>query len=556
MDKPPPESPKIGEFSYLIPPELQFGCTSLFSEHEDAFRAILEHDDVGQRLVAARALWKGHSRRNAARVIKFVAGTPPGGGDFRDLQKEVEAALRPEAILKELKDGDYVWGTWLAFLRPHKELVPVLLDGLKDKKDARHETVLALGNSGDPRALEPLLGLLKSNDYWVSGEAAHALGYLGDPKAEPALIEALGASDGREARVCGALAILGTKKALPPLLKVAETQGYTGAIDVRGAAMRAVVSIERRVTKIDPANDPLANNLEPAAILRGHGQFVWGLAFNSDGTLLSSASDDKTIRLWDPLGGKAVSVFNGHARQMQYVGFVGGDKRLATAGWGDDGSIRVLDSKTGDLSLTIPADEGGVGSMVVSDDGKVIASSGSGNDAGVRLWDATNGKLVFEFPKTDRALAFSPDGRLLVTTSGDEDSVDVQVWDIATRKISMRLAGHVESASCAAFSPDGKKLATAGDWTVKVWDLRTAKAIVTSRGDSRYSGLAYSPGGNWLAASEEERVRILDAGTGKPIRSLRARGPVAISPNGKMLATGSYDWSALLLWNLDQTQKK
>ena len=84
-----------------------------------------------------------------------------------------------------MTEGDYLWGTWLAFLRPHEQVVPTLLAALKDKPDRTlpagrkgkseffSETMLALGNSGDARALKPLLELLKSDDYRIAGDAAN-----------------------------------------------------------------------------------------------------------------------------------------------------------------------------------------------------------------------------------------------------------------------------------------------------------------------------------------------------------------------------------------------
>ena len=163
------------------------------------------------------------------------------------LQREVDASVRPEAILRELREGDYLWGTWLAFLRPHKDFVPALLAGLKDKPKVLPETMLALGDSGDPRAIEPLLALLGSEDYRTAGDAAQALGYLGVPEAEPKLIVALAEDNPwRQVNVCGALAKMGTRRALPALESLAKDNRYTGALNVRGMAEYAVKKIKMR----------------------------------------------------------------------------------------------------------------------------------------------------------------------------------------------------------------------------------------------------------------------------------------------------------------------
>ncbi|AWM39734.1 hypothetical protein GobsT_19050 [Gemmata obscuriglobus] len=241
--------PEPGEFSWshLNPPELQYGCVGSLDEKEEGLAKVLEKGDADEQLAAARALWKGRSRRHAAAVLKYLAGPPPGGAAFRAFRGAVEDALQPAAILRELQKGDYLWGTWLAFLRPHKDLVPVLLQGLKAHPDERAETMLALGSSGDPRALAPLLELLAGKDYRAAGEAARALGYLGLDAAEPKLIEALaGGNPWRQVNASNALATLGSRKALPALKKLAESDDDTGALNVRGCAARAVKRIERR----------------------------------------------------------------------------------------------------------------------------------------------------------------------------------------------------------------------------------------------------------------------------------------------------------------------
>ena len=179
-------------------------------------------------------------------MLKFLAG-PPKGAEFRAFHREVEAALQAPAVLLELQKGDYRWGTWLAFLRPHTDFVPVLLAGLKDQPELLRETVLALGNTGDPRALAPLVKLLASKDNRTAGFAAQALGYLGNAEAEPQLIEALGTGTSwRQVKACGALARMGSGKALPALEKLAKSDEYTGALNVKGCAADAVTSITKR----------------------------------------------------------------------------------------------------------------------------------------------------------------------------------------------------------------------------------------------------------------------------------------------------------------------
>jgi len=68
------------------------------------------------------------------------------------------------------------------------------------------------------------------------------------------------------------------------------------------------------------------------------------------------------------------------------------------------------------------------------------------------------------------SVAFSPDGKRLASASADGT---VQVWDVATGQEMLTLKGHAGTVYSVAFSPDGKRLASASaDGTIKVWDAR------------------------------------------------------------------------------------
>ncbi|MDB5310894.1 MAG: repeat protein [Gemmataceae bacterium] len=236
-----------GTYVWSKPLELQFGCVVNQFDFEEEWADRLTEGSPASRVVAARVLWDGHSRLHSRTVLQLLADLPAVVPAAADLRRAVETRLEPHTILRELLDGDYRWGAWLGFLRPHPDLVPALLAGLTEQPEYLHETVLALGGSGDGRALEPLLALVASDDYRTAGDAAQALGYLGLPEAEPALIEALPRDNNwLQVKACGALERIGTGRAVPALELLAADEGYTGALNVRGRAKDALESIARR----------------------------------------------------------------------------------------------------------------------------------------------------------------------------------------------------------------------------------------------------------------------------------------------------------------------
>jgi WD40 repeat protein/serine/threonine protein kinase len=354
--------------------------------------------------------------------------------------------------------------------------------------------------------------------------------------------------------------------------------------------------------------------------LRGHADRCECLAFSPDGYRLASASFDGTIRIWDgtPLRGdecgQEMVTFTKHSDEIRGVAFSPDSLRIASAG--SDGLPRVWDAQTGGLSAEFRDHVMAVGHQTAvfglawDPKGDRIASAG-GIDS-VRVWDARTAETVFQLqaalgkkalPYT--AVAFSPDGRYLVT--GKTDGA-VQIWDGKTGQpvgtlgtharevfglVISRDGEHFASASRdgivklwdakrlnekqqarhtlqarvpgpslnVAFSPDGRRLATGGeDNTVKIWDVKTGKELqqpLQGHKGEVYA-LAFSPDddGRWIAsAGEDSTVRVWNSHTGKLVRTFRGHTglvcSVAFSPDGRLLVSGSRD-KTVKVWDLTQ----
>jgi WD40 repeat protein/serine/threonine protein kinase len=143
-------------------------------------------------------------------------------------------------------------------------------------------------------------------------------------------------------------------------------------------------------------------------------------------------------------------------------------------------------------------------------------------------------------------VAFSPDGRRLATASWDNTT---RVWDTATGQELFTLNGHT-SPHAMAFSPDGRRLATASwDNTTRVWDTATGQELFTLNGHTSPHAMAFSPDGRRLAtASWDNTARVWDAATGQELLTLKGHTDdvygVAFSRDGRRLATASGDQTA------------
>jgi len=332
--------------------------------------------------------------------------------------------------------------------------------------------------------------------------------------------------------------------------------------------------------------------LEPGRVIRtlaGHEGPVAAIALDPGRRFLISWGKDGAVRLWEPLEGKEVWSLPGGEDPVRCAAWTPDGKALITGSAG--GSLRILDGRSGKLlhqyrhekeiravaalaveehflsgpdpgilkwtpgrresPKVLSGHQGVVHDLAISSRGDLAASGGA--DGMIRIWDLARWKPLRSIRGDGTSVycvAFQPGGKMLA--SGGLEG-NVKLWNIEKGSPAGNLQGHREAVLCLAFTADGKLLLSgSSDRTIRMWSTGEDAPVKTLSGHTGWViGLAPIPGTSRLASIDTNgNLMIWDLPAGK--RLLEKKLPalvhdLAVSPDGRWLATGNQDGSSFLL---------
>lgn len=336
--------------------------------------------------------------------------------------------------------------------------------------------------------------------------------------------------------------------------------------------------------------------------LVGHRDRVTGCAFSPNGKFLVSASDDKTLRLWDIQTGAFLREFRGHIQPVTACAFHPDGRRILSAS--EDTTLRLWDRDTGRTIRVFEGHEQTVNACAFSPDGRLILSASGGNemqqtrsntDNSLRLWDCETGECLHIFVFPDKlhnricSCAFSADGRFALSGDGDGK---LRLWDVETRQCLQTLEENIEYVLACVFLPDdcqalqpsipGNHLAlsASADRSLRLWEigvhapepdtnisifrelfanpLEHSLKVLTGHQDyvtgcaiifdTRYPERLYA-----LSSSQDQTLRLWDLISGESLRVLEGHtdwvNGCAVSRDMKLAASASSDHT-VILWDI------
>ena len=274
--------------------------------------------------------------------------------------------------------------------------------------------------------------------------------------------------------------------------------------------------------------------------LTGHSGSVQWVRFSPDGGRIATKSNDKTVRIWDARDGASIASLSFQSHGIHAAQWSPDGQRIVTAC--DDRTAQVWNARDGKLIVTLLGHGGAVLGAQFSPDGQRVVTASW--DKTARVWDAQDGKVLATLEGHQegvRNAQFSPDGELVVTASDDDTA---RIWESKTGKLHATFTGHRADVTNVQFSGDGRRLLSfSSDGTAQLWDADSGAGLAIFRGPNLIRSAQFSPDGSRIATAGDRIARVWPAESRRLLVNLRPPAGMVrnlqFSPDGERILTSS-----------------
>jgi len=243
----------------------------------------------------------------------------------------------------------------------------------------------------------------------------------------------------------------------------------------------------------------------------GATDFAGGLAFSRGGSVLRVSSKAKR---WT-LDGSTLEPLVTHTHERPIVLHADAPDDSAEVRSDSRSRLSLFDPRTGTEQGVLEIEGAPIRTVAFSPDGRFIVTRSEGHE--LAIWDAHRLTKVRTLPVPADATApsFSPDGTHLATGSGTDG---VRIWELATGNAVLHLEPEAQETGRAqvSYAPDGRRLAVSGSGFVRVHDAVTGQRLAYIDG-ILMRRVQFSPDGNQVTGlTQDHRLEVWDAETGEP----------------------------------------